>query len=93
MPAVRGRMGWGRPRISAPTRLGFGKYRGMVLAEVPSGYLVGLASWAALLPTLCTAILTEPERRRMESGAVAEARDLLAELNARTRRPRPREAL
>lgn len=69
----------GRAGRPGPTRLGFGKYRGLVLAEIPSGYLTWLAGTPDLTPVLREAVLEELERRRMEPGHVSETRRLLAE--------------
>ena len=79
LSAPRERMRHGKAGHPGPTRLGFGKYRGMVLTEIPTTYLAWLASTPDLLPGLRQAVLAELERRRMESGAVSEARNLLAE--------------
>lgn len=81
--ARRERLRHGKAGHPGPTRLGFGKYRGMVLPEIPSGYLMWLAGTPDLTPVLREAVLAELERRRMEPGSVAEVRDLLADLRAR----------
>ncbi len=49
---------------------------------VPTPYLAWIAARPNFLPGLRAAALAELERRRMESGAVAEVRDMLAEARA-----------